>query len=378
MDKRNKKKKRKKSQNSPKNQSESPEQKRQPVIMFSSQQNGTNNGSQPSVVQPNAFFQIFSQPGTGMPFGQPYYSSSPPPSLGSPGQGQAPSPDILSKIFNRLDTMDKKLGQLDSIQVTVNKITDQVNTMNTNINCLETKMESIEDSRKFDSKSLDLLQAKQKQIDDIMQKMQKLEADQKEKLIDLQCREMRDNLIFYNFKEERGETDKDCIEKLYRLMENELEIESARTIQFHRVHRMGRFNRNKTRPIVAKFAFYPDRERVRGAAKKLEGTSYSIGQQFPKEVQDRRRVLVPMMKKAKNEGKEAYISVDKLYIDETQYVVKSDPVDSAAGAAVTVVPAKTTGSTVGAAIGTGATGGAAPWQTAGPSVRTATIDDGSA
>ena len=278
--------------------------------------------------------------------------------------------------------MDKKLGQLDTIQVSVNKITDQVNTMNTKINGLETKMKTIEDSRQFDSKSLDLLQAKQKQIDSIMHKMQKMEADQKEKLIDLQCREMRDNLIFYNFKEEQGETDQLCMEKLYRLMENELALQNAREIQFHRVHRMGRFNRNKTRPIVAKFAFYPDRERVRGAAKNLEGTSFSIGQQFPKEVQDRRRVLVPMTKKAKLEGKEAYISVDKLYINGTQYVVKSDPVESvaAAGPAVTVVPARTTGSTLGATAGAtveataGATFGAQAWPTVGP----ATNNDGSA
>ena len=228
MDKRNKKKKRKKSQNSPNNRSELPEQKRQLVNMYSSQQSNSNNGSQPNVVQPNGFFQTFSQPGAGMSFGQPYYSSSPPPTLGSPGQSQVPPQDILSKILCRLDTMDKKLGQLDSIQVSVNKITDQVNTMNTKISGLETKMKTIEDSRQFDSKSLDLLQAKQKQIDSIMHKMQKLEADQKEKLIDLQCREMRDNLIFYNFKEEQGETDQLCMEKLYRLMENELALQNER------------------------------------------------------------------------------------------------------------------------------------------------------
>ena len=67
---------------------------------------------------------------------------------------------------------------------------------------------------------------------------------------------------------------------------------------------MGRFIRSKTRPIVVKFAFYPDRERVRAAAKNLEGMTYSIGQQLPKEIQGvRRRRLVPIMKKTKQEGK---------------------------------------------------------------------------
>ena len=348
MDKREKKKKRKKSQNSPGNQSESNEQKRKNSDMFNSSQQNSQQNNGP---QPNAFFQTFSQPSMGMPYGQPFYSSSPPPPMGpmgSPGSVQAPSQDVLSKILQRLDNMDKKLGQLDSIQLSVNKITDQVNTMNTKINGLETKMKTIEDSRQFDSKSIDLLQAKQKQIDSIMLKMQKLESEQKEKLLDLQSREMRDNLMFYNFKEEQGETDKKCMDKIYDLMENELNMENARNIQFHRVHRVGRFNRTKIRPIVAKFAFYPDRERVRAAAKNLEGTDFSIGQQFPKEIQERRRRLVPLMKKAKNEGKQAYISVDKLYIDGTQYVVKTDPIDpSGEPTVVTVAPVRPAGTAAG-------------------------------
>ena len=134
-----------------------------------------------------------------------------------------------------------------------------------------------------------------------MLKMQKLEPEQKEKLLDLQSREMRDSLMFYNFKQ--GETDKKCMDKIYDLMENELNMEDAGGIQFHSVHRVGRFNCTKIHQIVAKFAFYPDREHVRAATKNLQGTDYSIGQQFPKEIQEKRRHLVPLMKKAKNEGK---------------------------------------------------------------------------
>ena len=66
--------------------------------------------------------------------------------------------------------MDKKLGQLDSIQIPVNKITDQVNTMSMTITGLQTKMKAIEESHDFDSSSIDLLQARQKEIDSLMQK----------------------------------------------------------------------------------------------------------------------------------------------------------------------------------------------------------------
>ena len=234
--------------------------------------------------------------------------------MGMPGQPGAPQ-DVWVRILDRLDTMDRKLTQLDSIQVSVNKITDQVYTMNTKINSLEAKMANVEQSREFDSKSIDLLQEKQNKIDSILDKMQKLEADQKEKLLDIQSREMRDNLIFYKIPEQREETTQDCEDKVRNLIEREMNVSSAREIRFHRVHRIGRFNRNKTRPIVAKFAFYPDRETVRKAAKNLEGTNFSVGQQFPKEIMERRKRLVPIMKQAKSAGKDAYISFDKLYIN---------------------------------------------------------------
>ena len=137
-----------------------------------------------------------------------------------------------------------------------------------------------------------------------------METEQKEKLLDLQSREMRDNLIFYGFEEEKDETDKDCVDKVLKLVGEQLKIPHAKHIPIHRAHRMGRYQRTKTHPIVAKFAFYRKREDIRKAAKNLEGTQYSTGQQFPKEIQEMRRQLVPLLKEAKSRGKRAHIAVD--------------------------------------------------------------------
>ncbi|MEW8546198.1 MAG: hypothetical protein AB2693_21985, partial [Candidatus Thiodiazotropha sp.] len=144
----------------------------------------------------------------------------------------------------------------------------------------------------------------------------------KEQLVNLNCREMHDNLLFYNVDEERGETDDACMEKVLGIVEDEMRIENARRdMKLHRAHRIGRFISGKTRPIVAKFVLYPDRERVRKAGSVLReaNSKYGVSQQFPKEIQDRRKVLVPIMKQARNEGKDAYIVVDKLYIDKVLY-----------------------------------------------------------
>ena len=41
---------------------------------------------------------------------------------------------------------------------------------------------------------------------------------------------------------------------------------------------------------------------------------YYISEQFPKEVSEKRKALVPKLLKARSEGKEASISYDKLYV----------------------------------------------------------------
>ncbi|XP_053395796.1 uncharacterized protein LOC128555965 [Mercenaria mercenaria] len=168
--------------------------------------------------------------------------------------------------------------------------------------------------------------SKQKEIDSLLSKLKSLEQQQSEQertmkadITDLKCRNMRDNLLFFGIPEVRGENDADCVEKVLDLIESKLEIEDAKiNIKLHRAHRIGKFDNSKTRPVVAKFAYYPDRERVKLRASKLE-RPYGISQQFPAEVMSTRRRLVPIMLEARKQGKEAYIKVDKLFIDGRLY-----------------------------------------------------------
>ncbi|XP_062609263.1 protein unc-13 homolog C-like [Saccostrea cucullata] len=91
-------------------------------------------------------------------------------------------------------------------------------------------------------------------------------------------------------------------------------------ILIERAHRIGRRNNVKPRPIVAKFNRFPQRELIRKNAFKLKGTHLSIGEQFPKEIQERRKGLYPIYKKAKEDEKKASLVKDKLYIDGELYI----------------------------------------------------------
>ena len=200
--------------------------------------------------------------------------------------------------------MDQKLGQLNSIQSSINSLTVKVNDMiETKFKTLESKVDTIENSRTFDSKTVEALQKKQTEIDTLLSKMRKVETERTKKeqelkaqVLDVQCRSMRDNLIFYRIPEELGETDDGCTRKILQLCEEKLEIENAtRDIRLHRAHRMGRYTPTKVRPIVAKFAYYSDRELVRKNAGKLKDTPFGISQQFSKEIMETRKRLVPIM-----------------------------------------------------------------------------------
>ena len=81
-------------------------------------------------------------------------------------------------------------------------------------------------------------------------------CDLRERHIDLQCKTMRDNLIFNGIIEEDEENTEETIKDFIKK-----EMEIIQTIEFHRVHRMGRKISGKTRPIVAKFVLHKDREK---------------------------------------------------------------------------------------------------------------------
>ena len=93
-------------------------------------------------------------------------------------------------------------------------------------------------------------------------------------------------------------------------------------IPFERVHRLGRYkpDQEKPRPIIAKFHRFKDRGILRQSARDtLTGTQYGVKEQFPIEVESKRRTLYPIMKKAR-ENKENKVRMvrDRLFINDNE------------------------------------------------------------
>ena len=139
------------------------------------------------------------------------------------------------------------------------------------------KIVEIEKSSLFDSQSCEEIKTKQSSIDSALwaekERCDKLSNQfnhlkrennrLSEEVIDMQARSMRDNLLFFNFEEQRAPDERkneNCIKIIHDFCENILQIPDVQsTIKIDRAHRVGGFVTGKTRPIVAKFNFFQDK-----------------------------------------------------------------------------------------------------------------------
>jgi hypothetical protein len=135
---------------------------------------------------------------------------------------------------------------------------------------------------------------------------------------------MRNNLIFVGIPENNtnGNESPEVTERLLRQHLRDafnISQELTDSIRFERVHRSpGAPVAGKVRNVVAKFTYFKDREMVRKRWKELEGTLFRVFEQFPQDVIQKRRKLVPKMKEARRQGKRAYLAYDTLYINGEQ------------------------------------------------------------
>ena len=175
-------------------------------------------------------------------------------------------------------------AKVNGVEECVTFINNQYEDQKKNINEIKKSVSSMSDENEAVLKELNAVRTEFKHLN--------------ERHLDLQMRSMRDNLIFEGIKEMQDENTEAALREF---MKTEMNITDEP--QFHRVHRMGKKIQGKHRPIVAKFVLYKERERIRKAAPStLFGKPFRINEQFPKEINDRRKVLYPQYKQAKRMG----------------------------------------------------------------------------
>ncbi|KAK0134281.1 hypothetical protein N1851_030161 [Merluccius polli] len=75
-----------------------------------------------------------------------------------------------------------------------------------------------------------------------------------------------------------------------------LPADIARNITFHRIHRLSKVQEDKIRPIIVKFEHYQHKELLKSKGKLLKDTNFGMNEQYPREINERRKALYPILK----------------------------------------------------------------------------------
>ena len=135
----------------------------------------------------------------------------------------------------------------------------------------------------------------------------------------------RENLVIRGVDEGIDETDDICMNTVTEILVQKMNIDKADVdrMTIVRCHRLGRKDNSGIykRPIIVRFLDYNDWKFVWGKRMVLANTAISISEIFANSIEHRRKLLYPIMKKAKASDKyqKAYLKSDKLVLDNVEY-----------------------------------------------------------
>jgi hypothetical protein len=102
-----------------------------------------------------------------------------------------------------------------------------------------------------------------------------------------------------------------------------LELKIHQHVELANVHRFGKPRSDGTRPIVAKFLY---NKVVKNRGNMLRNTPYGIQEQLPPDMNERRKHLLPVMHRFRNEGDCAKLVRDKFIVNGKLYVPDDDDI----------------------------------------------------
>ena len=235
----------------------------------------------------------------------------PPPAHSNTPHGMHARPLWVEQIFEKLALIDRKLSKVDEMNNKLSEIVQKVNSFECDLNNLKKTSGTM-------GNSIGTLKRTSDEVKERVGKLEEVHTNLEESIVDLQCRSMRDNLLFFGLAEYRGENRENCTALINDFCETQFDIHDIGK-DIERAHRIGQRGGDSPRPIVVKFSSFKMREKVRTQGRKLAGTTFRIQEQFPKKIQEERTRLIPVMNEARRQRKKAYLIKDKLYIEGTLY-----------------------------------------------------------
>lgn len=231
--------------------------------------------------------------------------------------------NIINQRLERIDVVVcEKLSKLDQ------KIDERFDKIEKSITNIYQEIENVKTTQKVHSEILDKEETHHHEIADRMTLLenyaQNIETEKnqiREDHLKMQTHTMKYNLIFGGIEQTALDYEEETEAVLKEFIKTELEIPDADQINFQNVHRLRKRNDGKPRNIIARFTHYKDHERVRKVVpvKLKEKTRYTVNQQYPTEIINRRQNLYPKMKELQRRGMRASLVYDQIFVNGRPY-----------------------------------------------------------
>ena len=264
------------------------------------------------------------------------HQANAPPAIVSPPKKNDSEDVVLSALnmaqdfASKVDLILSKLSQLENIGTQIKILQDSVDRMNQTIANLQSDFYRLKEDVRNTVEETSALKTSVKFLNDEVENSKRKLQDDEERsqqemdhlrlqLLNYEVYSRRENLRFYGISETEEEENTEAVLKAF--LEKELNVENAQDIEFQRVHRVGKKDRNtrKPRAIIARCLRFKDRENLFSCRRNIDRQSnFGIGPDLPKQVIDMRKRLIPKMVQARKDGKRAAFSrmePYKLFID---------------------------------------------------------------
>lgn len=252
------------------------------------------------------------------------------------------SPSIemsLRELCQKMSNVEMKLTKLDRIEERLETMDKQFKYVDSEVCACKQRLNTLEQSAQFLSNVHDEYEILKGRIDTLTSGIESTKS-LNNKVLDIETQSLEYNLLFFSIDEEpiAEETEENkvtdskeaghviggslrdnenCMENILKFLEKEMKFEDAKSFKMEKAYRLGRRKdgADKPRPIVVRFSSLSDRSKVKNASRRLKDSKFGISPQYPREIVERRRKLVPIMLKERKKKKTAYIVGDKLYVN---------------------------------------------------------------
>ncbi|ESO99272.1 hypothetical protein LOTGIDRAFT_173761 [Lottia gigantea] len=187
---------------------------------------------------------------------------------------------FITDIYQKLQKMDL-----------LDQINQRLCTMESRFDSLERTIYGMKTEMGSQAERLDGLEFQRSLVDDRMHMLAIENKELKERMLDIPTRSMKDNLLFGGI-EDTGDINENTEEAVQTFIKDKLLISEDV------VHRLRKRPDGKSTTIVAKFESRKDKIKVLYAASQTlrERSPYSVYEQYPQEINERRKLLIPVFK----------------------------------------------------------------------------------